>query len=130
MAPDKSSRKRVPLVSDEKCNERYKASLRGTTGPVRVEDLPKVKMDLAGLSHYAKAKGVSILDLTEEERKQFGCEQRFPSASTEVPANPQKELDAMEDVELEEDFADDLQEEYDLAILNPRKNPYLSKGDG
>ena len=34
-------------------------------------DLPKVKMNLAGLSRYAKEKGKSLFDLTDEERSRF-----------------------------------------------------------
>lgn len=33
--------------------------------------LPKVKMDLAGLSRYAKSKGVTLAELTEQEKNKF-----------------------------------------------------------
>ena len=53
-------------------NERYKESLSKMSAPVYASQLPKVKMDLAGLSHYARNKGVSVRELTEAERNQFG----------------------------------------------------------
>jgi hypothetical protein len=34
--------------------------------------LPKVKMNLKGLSNYAKEKCVAVSELTEEEKNQFG----------------------------------------------------------
>ncbi len=34
--------------------------------------LPKVRMNLKGLSNYAKEKGVAVSELTEEEKNQFG----------------------------------------------------------
>lgn len=53
-------------------NERYKESLRKISAPVYASQLPKVKMNLAGLSRYARNKGVSVRELTEAERNQFG----------------------------------------------------------
>lgn len=53
-------------------NERYKESLSKMSAPVYASQLPKVKMDLAGLSRYARNKGVSVRELTEAERNQFG----------------------------------------------------------
>lgn len=53
-------------------NNRYEESLRRMSAPVYASQLPKIKMNLAGLSHYAKNKGVSIGELTEEEKNQFG----------------------------------------------------------
>lgn len=53
-------------------NKRYEESLRRTPAPIYASQLPKVKMNLAGLSRYARDKGVSVRDLTEEEKKQFG----------------------------------------------------------
>ncbi len=52
--------------------QRYEESLRTMTAPVFASQLPKVKMDLAGLSRYARDKGVSVRDLTETEKNQFG----------------------------------------------------------
>jgi hypothetical protein len=42
------------------------------SAPVYASQLPKVKMNLAGLSRYARNKGVSVRELTEAERNQFG----------------------------------------------------------
>lgn len=50
---------------------RYKESLSHTPQPVLPGQLPDVKMDLAGLSRYAKQKGVSLYDLTEQEKRNF-----------------------------------------------------------
>ena len=36
--------------------------------PIYASHLPKTKMDLAGLSRYAKDKGVSVRDLSEKEK--------------------------------------------------------------
>ncbi|MDO4555951.1 MAG: hypothetical protein Q4B70_12500 [Lachnospiraceae bacterium] len=52
-------------------SKRYEMSLKRITSPVMPSKLPKVKMDLAGLSRYAKQKGVSLYELTEEERSRF-----------------------------------------------------------
>ena len=52
--------------------QRYKESLSRMPAPVYASQLPKVNMNLAGLSRYARDKGVSVRDLTEEERNQFG----------------------------------------------------------
>ena len=53
-------------------NKRYEESLNRMSAPVYASQLPKVKMNLAGLSRYARDKGVSVCDLTEEEKNQFG----------------------------------------------------------
>ncbi len=53
-------------------NKRYEESLKRMSAPVYASQLPKVKMNLAGLSRYARDKGVSVRDLTEEEKNQFG----------------------------------------------------------
>ncbi len=53
-------------------NQRYQESLRNMSSPVMFSELPKVKMNLKGLSQYAKGKGVSVAELTEEEKNQFG----------------------------------------------------------
>ncbi len=39
--------------------------------PIPPSQLPKIKMDLAGLSRYAKTKGVSLYELTETEIQKF-----------------------------------------------------------
>lgn len=49
----------------------YLESLKRTPPPILPSQLPKVKMDLAGLSRYAKEKGVSLYELTEQERNKF-----------------------------------------------------------
>lgn len=53
-------------------NRRYQKSLRNMSAPVPFSQLPKVKMDLCGLSRYAREKGVTVRDLTEEEKNRFG----------------------------------------------------------
>ena len=53
-------------------NKRYNESLSKMSAPVYASQLPKVKMNLAGLSRYARNKGVSVRELTEAERNQFG----------------------------------------------------------
>ncbi len=53
-------------------NRRYEESLNQMSAPVSASQLPKVKMNLAGLSRYARDKGVSVRDLTEKEKNQFG----------------------------------------------------------
>lgn len=51
--------------------KKYKESLRNTPDPIPFEQLPKVKMDLVGLSKYASAKGVRVGELSEEEKGKF-----------------------------------------------------------
>jgi len=53
-------------------DKRYKESLKNMPAPVHASQLPKIKMDLAGLSRYAQAKGVSVRSLSEEEKNRFG----------------------------------------------------------
>lgn len=53
-------------------NKRYEESLKKMSAPVYASQLPKVKMNLAGLSRYARNKGISVRDLSEAERNQFG----------------------------------------------------------
>lgn len=52
-------------------SKKYEKSLRRMSQPVLPSQLPNVKMDLAGLSRYAKEKGVSLYELTEEEKNKF-----------------------------------------------------------
>ncbi len=52
-------------------NKRYQESLDKMEQPIMPSQLPKVKMDLAGMSHYVKEKGCSVHELSEEERKRF-----------------------------------------------------------
>lgn len=52
-------------------SKRYETSLKNMPKPVQPSQLPKVKMDLAGLSRYAKKKGVSLSQLTEEEKRRY-----------------------------------------------------------
>ncbi len=53
-------------------NQRYQESLKNMLSLVFFSQLPKVKMDLRGLSRYAKEKGVRVAELTEEEKNRFG----------------------------------------------------------
>ena len=51
--------------------KKYKESLRNTPEPIPLEKLPKIKMDLVGLSKYASAKGIRVSELSEEEKGRF-----------------------------------------------------------
>lgn len=51
--------------------KKYKESLHNTPEPIPFEQLPKVKMDLVGLSKYVSAKGVHVSELSEEEKGRF-----------------------------------------------------------
>lgn len=51
--------------------KKYRESLRNTPDPIPFHQLPKIKMDLVGLSKYASAKGVRVSELTEEEKQMF-----------------------------------------------------------
>ena len=51
--------------------EKYRESLTHTPAPVLASQLPAVKIDFVGLAAYAKSRGVSVSDLTEEEKNQF-----------------------------------------------------------
>lgn len=61
--------------------EKYKKSLTITEEPILLEQFPKIKMDLAGLSHYAKEKGVSLYGLSTKEIDMFvpGYSQKISS---------------------------------------------------
>lgn len=51
--------------------KRYQESLDKTPEPIMPSQLPKIKMDLAGMSNYARKKGISLHELTVQERKRF-----------------------------------------------------------
>lgn len=51
---------------------RYQEFLRRMSDSVPFSQLPQMKMNLKGLSQYAEEKGVTVKDLTEEEKNQFG----------------------------------------------------------
>jgi hypothetical protein len=53
--------------------KKYKQSLADTPDPIPFDQLPKVKMDLVGLSRYACSKGVSVSELSNEEKERFLC---------------------------------------------------------
>lgn len=52
-------------------SKRYAESLARMSQPIMPSQLPKIKMDLAGLSRYAREKGVSLCELTEQEKSMF-----------------------------------------------------------
>ncbi len=54
-------------------SNRYENSLKRMQKPIMPSQLPKIKikMDLAGLSRYAKEKGVSLYQLTEDEKNKY-----------------------------------------------------------
>ncbi len=59
-------------MNGQKLNfDRYKESLERTSEPTMPKDLPKVRMNLAGLSRYVKEKGVSIRELSIGEIQEF-----------------------------------------------------------
>ena len=51
--------------------DKYRESLTHTPAPVLASQLPAVKIDFVGLATYAKTKGVSVSELTEEEKNRF-----------------------------------------------------------
>lgn len=53
------------------CNSRYENSLKRTQPPIMPSQLPRAKMDLMGLSCYAKNKGLQISNLAEYEIRKF-----------------------------------------------------------
>lgn len=79
--------------------ERYEASLARTGEPASLEDVENISMrcDARALAEYARQKGVSTLDLSDQERMMF-CQ--------------------------EAQGAVDMLKEYDIDKLNPRPNPY------
>lgn len=50
---------------------RYKESLKNTPKPVMPSQFAGTRIDLKGLLAYAKAKGVSPADLSEQEKERF-----------------------------------------------------------
>lgn len=52
-------------------SNRYENSLKRMQKPIMPSQLPKIKIDLAGLSRYAKEKGVSLYQLTEDEKNKY-----------------------------------------------------------
>lgn len=53
-------------------NKRYEELLKKMPAPVYMSQFPKVKMNLAGRSRYARNKGMSVRDLSEAARNRFG----------------------------------------------------------
>ena len=49
----------------------YKNSLNTSVRPIMPSELPDVIIDYNGLRQYAREKGVSVVELTEEEKKRF-----------------------------------------------------------
>ncbi len=50
---------------------RYRESLAQTPGPIMQDDLPRVIVDLRGISAYARERGVQPAQLSEEEKALF-----------------------------------------------------------
>ena len=50
--------------------KKYKASLANMGEPIQLSQI-KYKMDMRGVIKYAKDKGVSVADLTDEEKNRF-----------------------------------------------------------
>ena len=53
--------------------KRYAESLSRTPEPILLKDIPGIKCNVREMIAYAKKKGVSTMELTEEERLSF-CE--------------------------------------------------------
>ena len=50
--------------------KRYRESTKNTPGPISLTDL-EYTCDIPGIFAYAKSKGVSVEDLSEEEKRLF-----------------------------------------------------------
>ncbi len=62
------------LMPDSK---KYNESLSKTPGPIMPNQLPKVKMDLAGLSRYQKKTGKSLSEMSDKEKNRFLSERDY-----------------------------------------------------
>lgn len=51
--------------------ERYLKSLKETGEPILLEDMPPYTYDMLGISKYAKEKGVTVPELSDEEKEMF-----------------------------------------------------------
>lgn len=51
--------------------KRYFEQLKTMPEPIKMGELPKVKLNLKGISEYAKSKEVTIANLSEEEKQLF-----------------------------------------------------------
>lgn len=49
----------------------YRNLLNSAVLPIMPSELPKIRIDYAGLLAYAKSKGVRVIELSEEERNSF-----------------------------------------------------------
>ena len=49
----------------------YKSSLDSMCGPYSPDEIPKVRIDLKGLSSYAKRIGKTVPELSDEEKQPF-----------------------------------------------------------
>ena len=54
--------------------KRYKSSLKNTPGPVPTSQVPRVRIDYKRLLSYAKEKGVTPAELSQEEKMRFVTE--------------------------------------------------------
>ena len=51
--------------------EKYEEQLKTMEQPVKASDIPDIQIDLPAMVSYAKKKGKTVPDLTEEEKKLF-----------------------------------------------------------
>lgn len=51
--------------------KKYLKSLEETGEPILFEDMPPIRCDMRGISDYAKNKGVTVPELSEEEKEKF-----------------------------------------------------------
>ena len=51
--------------------KKYYESLEGFSGPVLLKDVPKERYDVRGMIAYAKARGITTMDMTKDERARF-----------------------------------------------------------
>lgn len=60
------------LRNKESASKRYEDSLSKMIPMTPADELPKIKLDFAGMSRYAREKGISVRDLAEAEKARFG----------------------------------------------------------
>ena len=51
--------------------EKYAKILKNTPEPILEDQIPKIKIDYKGLISYAHSRGVSVHDLSDDEKNKF-----------------------------------------------------------
>ena len=63
---------RYTIMSGQTLNfEGYYKALKSMPEPIPVTRLPRIKLDMNGARQYASNKGVTVNDLTTDEKKMF-----------------------------------------------------------